>query len=1338
MGRLSTGTASVNTPGSSFSPFQNNAVSTPSAASSRGTRGRLSSSSAVKPVAQKKESIGDTALNFVRNLPTTLLRGFVQPGEAMLKTVSAITKAVVPDVITRSIQSYGAAHPDLAKAARSYQQGSRSTLTLPTQTEPVFQGLTPYASAREAIGGTLEAGLNLGLDALTFGTGGVALAAGKATAKEVAERGVSAIIKKGVQYATSKEGATAIGKAALADFGIGAGYGTATALQDPNATAGDVISSATKGGLLNVVATPVLGKALGGLIHVGGKASAATGEAIDRLATTLEKTAGMSKTEAESLARLGLERNAEGKIARPTEGKAYGDGFIYPIVPERLPTRTEKVAGAAAGALRTLERVPYALKRGVDRYAGIFTKMNDTRLHDIYQASGGVGRVEGRNLFDQFMKEGPAAYGSDWELVARQRKMLDAIDRSTNGLAVEGGYSLPKLNEQYHGWLDSLTPEQRASVGEAQTKWNDLMTSELDKKLNNHSISPQEYAYIKAAHPNFIPHQVLDAVEKRAEEMAGGGPVGGVGKNQGNKKMLKAKGSTREIQDPTIATSEYLIKNAAINAKQDADQAFRAAIEGSMDTFEITPLRRSEDVLARAELKAKAHAARKEVEALDKVISKHDKAIRKTLKDINDLNKQGLGLKLREQPKVAPERKVGTITVKRMEEYVKENAPKSFDELANSYGIKGILQKEFGSFDNLKQDVVLGGWQRLVDVGIPEATAESVAKQIFKEPTRYPLEISVREKAPTITSSDVRNFVAQLVDEPSSTLNRLHEMIGRRDEKASQFITELQHFQEARGVINEERKAFIEEIKAHNDEEISKLDIPKGYDVYTMLHDGVKERYLMPKELADSLRGGGGTISGGVMRWLNANPKLKAFLSAPANVIRGLTTKYNPVFQLFNVARDVQTVQITAKASAADYMKAFVSSVFHEDPVRGELHQLIDREGALSGNNLFDESVSAAENIAKYLEKSKIKLARTVEGKTTVKGKFGFVKDTLLNAGQILEETSRLAAAQNALRNGATAAEAAKIARNSTVDFQRHGDLSQLINTFIPFFNPRVQGVLNLKNALVRDPEAFVRRMSATALIPATALFAWNSQHKSYWDIPENDRRQYWIIMTGESQGVNAAGKRMTLPHYIRIPKGEAQIAASSIVDRVLSVGKDKYPADFGTFVSGILGSISPVTESSLIPAGAQQLVELGFNKSLFRNAPIEPDYTYIGGERFKTSELSPKYHYNDYTSETAKLIGSVFNLSPERVDYIIRIGVMDDVLRLLDMPSAAAPTRGQDTSPFFKASNLPLVRSVLKTSNSRGYYYNKDKETKKATVINDAQVQRRLLRELRRSQSQE
>lgn len=473
-------------------------------------------------------------------------------------------------------------------------------------------------------------------------------------------------------------------------------------------------------------------------------------------------------------------------------------------------------------------------------------------------------------------------------------------------------------------------------------------------------------------------------------------------------------------------------------------------------------------------------------------------------------------------------------------------------------------------------------------------------------------------------------------------------------------------------------------IKLAPQSKIKTVDIPNGYTKVSYFDNGVKNDWLVPQDIGAAIKNLDGESMSAVGQLMEnihiAGAQLSQVLQTPARLTRKLATQINPVFSLFsNPIRDVQTVGITNPISATDLFRGVASSIKGNFKDGDALFWQAMREGAFTGT-IYQEGRNPQELLQKYITKGWGRLANPLS--------------LIEELGQTSEMGTRLAVFNKLIREGKSTDDAAFAARNSTVDFSRAGALTQQLNKYIPFLNARIQGFRNLAVVAKNDPNAFVRRAIWTAALPAMAITIHNNRFQSYKNIPDFEKRKYWIFMTGEHEGFDVNGNPLLVPNYIKIPKGEAQQAVSNVVERMISIAKGQKVDTTGKFLGKLIGDTSPVTESSLVPSGLLQVVELTTNKNIFKDKPIVPEYVRFGGKSFKSTEVPPEFRYDSRTtSSIAVEIGKKLKVSPAQVDYLLKTGVLNDVVRLKDFKL------DPNKSLFDNLSQYPFIRTVFGSS---------------------------------------
>lgn len=1136
---------------------------------------------------------GGWFIPFVQNLPTTMLRTVVQPAEYVMKLGSTLGDAMAKNETLRKITGRKNYNPE------GYTPG---TVTLPGQTEPLYNSQR-FNSFSEGAGATAEAALNL-----YMAMSGAALI--KGATKVGIEGAIKAAGEKG-----GKELSKNLAKVALKDAGLGMGYGASAALQEKNPTAGKVLTSAAVGAAIGVALPPVVGK----FAEAGGMVLKQTGRAVS---SAIDNTA------------LSLER----KAAQPL---AEGATRLYEKIDTAVPSFTEKAAAKGAEILRGVQKLPErAQTLLIDKYHPIrvfqqkVNKMLGTNLNLVDQVQeartvgAGIATDKLQNTYVPMVKK----YGSDWTYVKEYSRYLDALDRLQNGDVIEKNATAGDVLQSLNDLKTTLGPQKMQFVKEGAGELQNFLDGELQGAVRSGRISQASYDAIKEAHPNYLPHNVLDYLDNADPTKIGNIPSGsfnvsksGVTKSQG--------GSIREIDDIDTAIARGLLKQNTLN---ETNQATGAIVDAGAKVGFAKPLRTAENVNLRIERA-------------------------KQLNDILDQNKSD----------------VGVISSVKGEE---KKAAKQIATLGDATFDKSItnLQSRIDNSGNEISQVFTEGWAKAAELDDDAEVTKMLSATADKVIKREQLIAARKEKLDAkITAFNGKKF--DTVQEKAQYINDL-----KADRKALEAVVD-----ERRGDAADLRKA----LSALKDTKMKSVDVPPDMEKISYFKNGVREDWLIPKDVGMALKNLDGESASAIGNWFN-NTKLGRAVTAPARVVRRLATGVNPVFATFtNPLRDVQTTAITAPVEAQDIYKGLISSITQDKTQADGLYRRAMRAGVFTTTIFREEQ-----------DPQKVFLESLHGGGFVDELKHGRVDKMVETVGQRLEESTRLAVFNHALANGMGDVEAARIARNATVDFSKSGVIIQQANRVIPFLNARVQGAVNVVKAATDNPQEFTRRAMWAGAAPAALLTAHNAKYASYNNIPDYEKQKYWIFMVGEHNGFDTSGRPVQVPNYIKIPKGETQQLVSSGVERILNLGMQQNRESTGKFLANLAYNFSPVTESSLLPAGLQQAIELKTNKSLFTGKNIVPDTVKFGNRFFNTKELPAKYRYNpQFTSSIATNLGRMLGVSPAQIDYLLKTGVLNDLSRLPDVSWNSKQTL------LDNVSNLPFIRTIFGNNSSANYSQKKE-----------------------------
>lgn len=254
-------------------------------------------------------------------------------------------------------------------------------------------------------------------------------------------------------------------------------------------------------------------------------------------------------------------------------------------------------------------------------------------------------------------------------------------------------------------------------------------------------------------------------------------------------------------------------------------------------------------------------------------------------------------------------------------------------------------------------------------------------------------------------------------------------------------------------------------------------------------------------------------------------------------------------------------------------------------------------------------------------------------------------------ASDFVESSTRMGEFMKAKEKGLSMEEAARAAREVTLDFSRSGVVGEQINRYVPFFNACLQGGDKMVRLFREDFVGTSLKVFKYIVLPSLLIMAMNWDEDWYKDLDPDIKNNYWCL------GRN-----------IRIPKPqEAGVLFGSGIEALVQQAADKDKEAVENWLKAFSSNIIP----GIVPTLFLPILEWQANYSYFKGRQL------VGS---KYQRLPDELQYNDYTSELSKGIGSVLKVSPMKVDNLVRgyTGTMGSLLW-----NAAG-------EPFAKANNLP------------------------------------------------
>ena len=365
-------------------------------------------------------------------------------------------------------------------------------------------------------------------------------------------------------------------------------------------------------------------------------------------------------------------------------------------------------------------------------------------------------------------------------------------------------------------------------------------------------------------------------------------------------------------------------------------------------------------------------------------------------------------------------------------------------------------------------------------------------------------------------------------------------------------------------------------------------------------------------------------------------------LSMPAGWLRDLVTR-SPDFIIANLLRDTLSAYVTSGANmvpVVDTFKNFVGS-------REDMDTLADF-GVVGGYDFSNDP----ENIAQYISKILQREGQSVLGGISVKDGVKKAWDWLGDITTKSDASTRLAAYDQVLKETGNEAEAAYQGME-IINFSRRGSSSlfRIYASAVPFLNARIQGLDVFYRALKGEYSAYrgintPGDITQKALIRGGYLFGMTALYYamvSDTDEYKNARREVrddnWIIPYAD--GIPAL--KIPIPFEVGVI---FKVFPERLMDNLF--GESTIDDVYESYKRQLATSLNiPILEPSLGIQALAPLVDAYINFDSYTRTDIVPYYMEEGQEAGYQSRYT--------TNELTRILGEAFNISPIKLEYVLR-----------------------------------------------------------------------------------
>lgn len=401
-------------------------------------------------------------------------------------------------------------------------------------------------------------------------------------------------------------------------------------------------------------------------------------------------------------------------------------------------------------------------------------------------------------------------------------------------------------------------------------------------------------------------------------------------------------------------------------------------------------------------------------------------------------------------------------------------------------------------------------------------------------------------------------------------------------------------------------------------------------------------------------------------------PNLVKVAGIPARMLRSFITR-NPAYAVRQIARDSLSNAFTTGANSipvVDNMKQLGSMLRGVN--EGEL--LLKKRGILGGQVIGGASDS--------MQKAMLQI---------IDGKPGWSKAMagLDHLAMMGDATSRVTSYNSFIKQGLSDMEAT-LASLEAMNFSKRGTSPSfyMLNQMVPFLNAQIQGMdvlykafagkmpfsekLNIKEKLLKRGA-----MMAGMTMAYTALMYDDDTYKNA--TPQERIGNWFVKLPGMEEAV-----RVPIPFEIG---GIFKMLPEMLYSTAF---KDKKLGDAASEIAEYsLNSFVP----SIMPTIAKPFIEMPANYSFFTGKPIESA---------RLQKLEPGLRANANTPEFLKILGEATNISPVKMEYLIRTYTGSLPLAMLTLANPVGAGEAPEGRGAL-SSTTPIIGSFFQPKDASG-----------------------------------
>ena len=477
-----------------------------------------------------------------------------------------------------------------------------------------------------------------------------------------------------------------------------------------------------------------------------------------------------------------------------------------------------------------------------------------------------------------------------------------------------------------------------------------------------------------------------------------------------------------------------------------------------------------------------------------------------------------------------------------------------------------------------------------------------------------------------------------------------------------------------------------------------------------------EDKYIVFNQENDRARRMGESLSN-----LDA-PRLEGALGVVGQATRyfaSINTQYNPIFGIVNLVRDTQgallnltSTKIAGKqAQVAKGILPAIKAIYQTSRanrsggiVNGEWADLYERFQNTGGQTGFRDMFSTPkERTEKQLKEALDPSAAQRLYSNTAKPLFDWLSDY----NETLENGVRLSAFKAALDSGLSDEQAASLAKELTVNFNRKGQIGTQMGAVYAFFNASTQGTARMLEAL-KGPKG-KQIIAGGMLLGAAQTILLGMAGFDDEDPPEFVREKNLIFPTGDGKYIT-----VPMPLGLHVLPNVGRIIAEQLMGRTQKGVTESVAGLFNVVVD----SFNPVGSSTLMqtmaPTVLDPLVALSENTDFTgRNIaredfnPSKPTPGYTRTKANSIESLVAVSRALNYLSGGSDYTKGLISPTPDQIEYVlsqITGGVGREISKIVQVGETSVT--GEELPPY----KVPLLGrfygNTTSQSSQAGQFY--------------------------------